>query len=91
MAKRTLVSVCLVALMICCMAVPTFAAEATPITYTDVEPIITAMQTQITVTQVVNILVAVATVSVGFVFMWWGARKVTGGLMKAFKKGKISI
>ena len=89
--KRTLVSVFLVALLICCLAVPTFAAEVTPVTYTDFESIITTMQGQISVSTVVAILVACVTASVGLVFMWWGARKVSGALMAAFKKGKIKI
>ena len=89
--KRTLVSVLLVALLICLLAVPSFAAEVTPIQYSDFESIITTMQGQISVQTVVAILVACATVSVGLVFMWWGARKVTGVLMAAFKKGKLRI
>ena len=91
MHKRILVSALLVMALVCLLAVPSFAAETTPITYTDFEPIITAMQGQISVTTVVQILVAAIGVCVGLVFMWWGARKVTGMLMAAFKKGKIKI
>lgn len=59
--------------------------------YTDFQSVITAMQNQISVETVVAILGSVVAVSVGFAFMWWGVRKVSGALMKAFKKGKISI
>ena len=89
--KRTLVSVFLVALLICCLAVPSFAAEVTPIQYSDFESIITTLQSQISVQTVVAIIVAAVGASVGLVFMWWGARKVSGALMAAFKKGKIRI
>ena len=89
--KRTFVSVLLVALMICVLAVPSFAAEVTPVQYSDFEPIIASMQGQISVATVVQILVACIGASIGLVFMWWGARKVSGALMAAFKKGKIRI
>lgn len=91
MRKRTLVSLVLVALMICAMAVPTFAAEVDPVEYSDFESLITTMQGQISVQTVVAILAAAIGVCIGLVFMWWGARKVTGMLMAAFKKGKIKI
>lgn len=91
MTKRTVMSVMLVALLLCALAVPSFAAETTPIQYTDIEPVITAMQGQISVSTVIGILVAVVGASIGLVFMWWGVRKVSGALMAAFKKGKIRI
>ena len=61
------------------------------ITYSDFESVITAIQGQISVATVVAILAQVVAVSVGFAFMWWGVRKVSGALMAAFKKGKIRI
>lgn len=89
--KRKIVSLLLVALLICSLAVPSFAAEVTPVQYSDFEPIITTLQAQISIETVVAILVACVAASVGLVFMWWGSRKVTGALMAAFKKGKIRI
>lgn len=91
MRKRIFVSAMLVMMVVSVLAVPSFAAETTPITYTDFEPVISAMQGQISVTTVVQILAAAIGVCIGLVFMWWGARKVTGMLMAAFKKGKIKI
>lgn len=91
MRKRTLVSLVLVAMLVCSLAVPGFAAEVTPVTYDDFESIITTMQGQISVNTVVAILAACVAASVGLVFMWWGVRKVSGALMAAFKKGKIRI
>lgn len=91
MHKRILVSAMLIMVLVAALAVPSFAAETTPITYTDFEPVITAMQGQISVSTVVQILAAAIGICIGLVFMWWGARKVTGMFMAAFKKGKIKI
>lgn len=67
------------------------ALTATTVTSTDFASIITALQSQISVATVVEVLAYVAGAVVGLVFMWWGVRKVVGALMSAFKKGKISI
>lgn len=72
---------------------PVFALDATftPATYSDFESIVTAMQAQLSVTTVVGVLAAAIPVCIGLVFMWWGARKVAGMLMRAFKRGKLRI
>ena len=44
------------------------------VSYTDFSSVITAIQQQISVENVVAILATVVGVSVGFVFMWWGVR-----------------
>lgn len=68
------------------------AAEGvTAVTYSDFESIITAMSAQLSVTTVVGVLAAAIPVCIGLVFMWWGARKVAGMLMRAFKRGKLRI
>lgn len=67
------------------------ALTATGVSSTDFASIITALQSQISVATVVEVLAYVAGAVVGLVFMWWGVRKVVGALMSAFKKGKISI
>ena len=61
------------------------------ITSADFTSVLTALQTQISVSTVVEVLAVLATACVGLAFMWWGVRKVTSALMSAFKKGKISI
>ena len=63
----------------------------TVITYSDIAPIIEALQAQISVSTVITILAAAAGVCVGLVFMWWGGRKVVHMLMSAFKNGRLSI
>lgn len=53
--------------------------------------VITALQAQLSVTTVVEVLAYVAGISVGLVFMWWGVRKASRALMSAFKKGKLRL
>lgn len=65
--------------------------EGTAITSSDFTSVLTALQGQISVSSVVEVLAVVATACVGLVFMWWGVRKVTRSLMSAFRKGKISL
>ena len=57
----------------------------------DFESILTALQNQISVANIVAILATLAGVSVAFAFMWWGVRKLIKVIMSAFKKGKVSL
>lgn len=57
----------------------------------DFAVILENLTAQISVATVVEVLGITATACVGLAFMWWGVRKVTGALMAAFKKGKISL
>lgn len=61
------------------------------ITSADFASIIAALQEQISVATVVEVLVVLVGACVGLAFMWWGVRKLTKALMTAFKRGKISI
>ena len=62
-----------------------------PINYSDFKSVSEAFTGQISVKTLVTILAAAVGCSVGLVFLWWGARKVSGALITAFKKGKIRI
>lgn len=66
-------------------------ATATAITSTDFTSVLTALQNQISVATVVEVLAVLAGACVGLAFMWWGVRKLTRALMSAFKKGKVSL
>ena len=66
-------------------------AEVAPITYSDFSSIISAMQAQISVSTVVGVLAAIVPVVIGLVFMWWGVRKGSKVLMRAFKSGKFKL
>lgn len=64
---------------------------ATAISSSDFNSVLQALQAQISVTTVVEVLAVLAGACVGLAFMWWGVRKLTSALMKAFKKGKVSL
>lgn len=91
--KKKVFAILTVCALMACLAVPAFAVEGTvtPVTYNSFSDVITTLQQQISVSTVVQLLVSLATICVGFVFMWWGVRKITGALMSAFRKGKLSI
>lgn len=64
---------------------------ATAITSSAFTAVLTALQAQISVSTIVEVLAVVAGACVGLAFMWWGVRKLTRALMSAFKKGKVSL
>lgn len=61
------------------------------ISSSDFTGVLSALQGQISVSTIVEVLVVLVGATVGIAFMWWGVRKLTGALMSAFKKGKVSI
>ena len=63
----------------------------TAIASSDFSAVLSALQAQISVSTVVEVLTVAATAAVGLAFMWWGVRKLVKVLMSAFKKGKISL
>lgn len=65
--------------------------ETTAISSSAFTSVITALQEQISVATIVEVLAVAAGVAVGLAFMWWGVRKLTKVLMSAFKKGKVSL
>lgn len=61
------------------------------VTLSDVQPILDEISKFISVENIVAVLAAVTAVSVSFVFLWWGVRKVIRMIMSAFRKGKLSV
>lgn len=55
------------------------------------QPVIDAITAQISISTVVGVVAAGVGLAIGFVFMWWGGRKLVRMLMGAFKKGKLGI
>lgn len=68
-----------------------FLTATTTVSSSDFQSVLDAITGQISVSTIVGVLGTCASVGVGFVFMWWGVRKVLKALMSAFKKGKISL
>lgn len=69
----------------------TMLTAAAAITSSDFTSVLSALQEQISVATVVEVLAVLAGACVGLAFMWWGVRKLVGALMGAFRKGKISL
>lgn len=65
--------------------------ETTAITSSAWASVLTALQAQISVSSVVEVLAVLVGAAIGLVFMWWGVRKTAKVLMSAFRKGKLSI
>ena len=62
----------------------------TAISSSDFAEVLSAIQAQISVSTVVEVLAVAVGAAIGLVFMWWGVRKLIGVLMSAFRKGKVS-
>ncbi|MBT9812412.1 hypothetical protein GPL26_22635 [Enterocloster citroniae] len=73
------------------LAVPAFAAEATPATPADWASVISALTAQISVSTVMGALATFVSAGIMLVFTWWGVRKGIRSLMSAFRKGRMSI
>lgn len=64
-------------------------AEGTALDASNVQTIIGDITSQISVSSVVSVIGAVLGVTVGFGFLWWGARYGIRKLMGAIKKGRV--
>lgn len=53
-------------------------------------PVVTAITGQISVANIMAAIASAAVVAIGFVFAWWGLRKVVRMIMGAFRKGRIN-
>ncbi len=91
MKKRILAIILTVIALMSVMTVAVFAEETNPVSSADFKPVLDALTGQISITTVVGIIAAVVTAGIGFVFLWWGVRKVFGAIMKAFKGRGLSI
>lgn len=70
---------------------PMFLGEVSPVSASDFQSVLTALQEQISVSTVVGVLAVAAGAAVGLAFMWWGVRRLVRTLMAAFKKGKVNL
>lgn len=64
-----------------------FAASTT----TDYSAITSAITSELTVAEVVAVIAAIIGAGMGFVLLWWGARKLLNSMISAFKSGKIKF
>lgn len=64
-------------------------AAGTAVSSTDIASVLTALQAQISVASVVEIIAYVIGAGIGLVFMWWAARKLIRTFMGAFRSGRL--
>lgn len=62
----------------------------TAVSSTDIASVLTALQKQISVSSVVEIIAYVIGAGIGLVFMWWAARKLIKTFMSAFRSGRLN-
>ena len=66
-------------------------SAVTAVTSSDWSGVLSALQNQISVSTVVEVLAVLAGAAVGLVFMWWGVRKLTQVIMTAFRSGRLGL
>ena len=57
------------------------------ITSSDFSGVLTALQGQLSVANIVEVLAVVVGAGIGFVFMWWGVRKLMAYIQKTALRG----
>lgn len=67
------------------MGVVAYAGQQT----TDLDPIVQSLQTSFSVGEIASIIGIIISSGVGFVLLWWGARKLVRAIIGAFKTGKL--
>lgn len=66
-------------------------ASGTKVTVSDWSKIITDVTGQFSVTEIVAVMSAIVVAGIGFVFLWWGARKAYRAIMAAVRRGKTGF
>lgn len=64
---------------------------ATTVTADDWGQIITDVTSQFSISTIVKVMSTIIVAGIGFVFLWWGARKAYRALMSATRKGKTGF
>lgn len=92
---KKLCAFCSVVMLIFAMAVPAFATGG-EVDYADeAVSAMTAGLAEVTGTLTINniltVILAVLGIAVGFMFFWWGLRKIIGIAKRAFTRGQVSV
>ena len=61
------------------------------VSFSDFQNLMNLFTTQFSVTNIVAVLSGVVGASVGFVFLWWGARHLYKSIVKAATRGKPTL
>ena len=94
---KKLMTMAMAVMCVACMfAVPASAeaatvAEGETVSWSSFSGVLSGLTSQINVTSILAIVAGLVGAAVGLAFMWWGVRKLISVIMKAFKKGKVSV
>ena len=66
-------------------------STATTVTPSDWSQIITDVTSQFSISNIVSVMSTIIVAGIGFVFLWWGARKAYRAIMSAVRKGKTGV
>ncbi len=61
------------------------------VTASDWAKLITDVTSQFSVANIVQVMSTIIVAGIGFVFLWWGARKAYRALMSAVRRGKTGF
>lgn len=65
--------------------------SATKVSVSDWAKVITDVTAQFGITDIVSVMSAIVVAGIGFVFLWWGARKAYRAIMAAVRRGKTGF
>lgn len=65
--------------------------SSTTVTASDWAKLITDVTSQFSVVNIVQVMSTIIVAGIGFVFLWWGARKAYRALMSAVRRGKTGF
>lgn len=67
-----------------------FTADST-VSASDWAEVISNVTAQFSVTSIVAVMASIVTAGIGFVFLWWGARKAFRAIITAVRNGRTKI
>lgn len=66
-------------------------STSSPVTASDWAKLITDVTSQFSVANIVQVMSTIIVAGIGFVFLWWGARKAYRALMSAVRRGRTGF
>lgn len=63
----------------------------TTVSPSDWAKVITDVTSQFSITAIVAVMSAIVVAGIGFVFLWWGARKAYRAIMSAVRRGRTGF
>lgn len=70
---------------------PIIGSTTSNVTAADWSKVITDVTAQYSVSEIVTVMSTIVVAGIGFVFLWWGARKAYRAIMSAVRRGKTGF